>query len=69
MGLRCRLWGIKHLKLTLHPRFEDCKRTTVASAKGPQMIDSGTDIARAQWRVADSQSCESIADWSEASED
>lgn len=39
--------------------------TTVDSAKGPEMISSGTDIALEQCRVAASQSCASMASCSD----
>ena len=47
----------------------DRLRTTAVSAKGPEMTSRGRAIARAQCRVADSQSCCSIALWRAARED
>jgi len=43
--------------------------TTAVSTKAPLITTSGTVIARAQCRVADSQSCASIDDWREDKED
>lgn len=43
--------------------------TTAVSANGPEVTSSGSDIARAQCRVADSQSCAFIADSNAARDD
>lgn len=60
VGVCCWLWH-RVQRLLKERVIRGCARTTVDSAKGPEMMSSGTDMALAQCRVAASQSCASIA--------